>query len=86
MTDGPKSRPGYKCAITAAPTRGIHYPIFIGLKQRKFELVISNEIMLEYEEVLRRQDGSDAWVNIKRLLELLQSRTRTVVHVTRTYF
>lgn len=70
--------------VQAVPRHGRFHAIFLALRDRRFELVISNEIMLEYEEVLLRLGSPETWPSVAHLLKLLH-RFGTVILVKPTY-
>jgi putative PIN family toxin of toxin-antitoxin system len=40
------------CLLASVPPRGDHYWLYLAFKERRFDWLISNEILMEYEERL----------------------------------
>lgn len=70
--------------LQAAPDRGAYRRIILALAAQEFELVISNEILLEYEEILTRLGSETTWPGFRRLAEPLHL-AGTVHQIDPTY-
>ena len=70
--------------LQAVPEHGRYHPIYRGLKAARFELVVSNEILLEYEEIFGRLGASDSWRGVHQVMELLRP-SGTVTRVDPSY-
>ena len=57
------------------------YPILRGLLDGQLTLALSNEILLEYEEVTTRLSGEGRWRDVVGLLELLPQLHGNVLRV-----
>jgi predicted nucleic acid-binding protein len=72
MADDPAARPiialDTNALVQSIPTRGRFRPIIEGFDAGRFQLVVSNEILLEYEEVLKAIGGPTAWSAFESLL------------------
>jgi uncharacterized protein len=55
--------------VRAIPTRSPSHPIMKAFDQSRFVLVVSNEILLEYEEILSRLGGPRTWTAFRALLD-----------------
>lgn len=71
--------------LQAVPTRGRYAEIYRALADRKFELIVSQNILYEYEEVLTLLGAADAWPKVQRVLMLLHNRGRYVRYVEPSY-
>jgi hypothetical protein len=58
--------------VQAVPQTGPYHPIFLALKNRQFVLTISNDIIFEYEEILKKLGAASTWPYLLALLSLLQ--------------
>jgi hypothetical protein len=54
--------------VQSIPTRGRFRPMIEGFDAGRFLLVVSNEILLEYEEILKAIGGQTAWSAFESLL------------------
>ena len=72
MADSPPARPvitlDTNALVQSIPTRGRFRPIIEGFDVGRFDLVVSNEILLEYEEILKEIGGLMAWSSFNSLL------------------
>jgi predicted nucleic acid-binding protein len=72
MADNPAAQPiialDTNALVQSIPTRGRFRPIIEGFDAGRFWLVVSNEILLEYEEVLKAIGGPTAWSAFEALL------------------
>ena len=55
--------------LRSIPTKSDLYPIIKAFDQRRFGLVVSNEILLEYEEILKALGGPIAWLRFRDLMD-----------------
>ncbi len=55
--------------LQSLPSRGRFRPIIEGLVKNLFTIILSNEILLEYEEVLKDRGGVRAWPPFRALHE-----------------
>lgn len=69
--------------VQSIPRRGPFRPIIDAFDDGRFILVVSNEILLEYEEILKAKGGPAAW---PVFLELLKLRETNVRHANPSYF
>ncbi len=69
--------------VQSIPTRGRFRPMIEGFDAGRFLLVVSNEILLEYEEILKAIGGPTAWSAFE---SLLIARATFVRRVDPTYF
>jgi uncharacterized protein len=69
--------------VQSIPTRALFRPIIEGFDTGRFLLVVSNEILLEYEEILKAIGGPTAWSAFEALLI---ARAALVRRVDPTYF
>ena len=87
MADDATERPSVvldtNTLVQAIPSRGRFRPILEGFDAGRFLMVVSHEILLEYEEILRAIGGPSAWTAFESLLE---SRDEHVRRVEPTYF
>ena len=72
MADNPPARQiivlDTNALVQSIPTRSRFRPIIEGFDTGHFILVVSNEILLEYEEVLKAIGGTMAWASFDSLL------------------
>jgi uncharacterized protein len=64
--------------LRSIPTKSTLHPIIKAFDNSRFVLVISNDILLEYEEILQALGGATAW---SRFQDLLGAHTNDVVNV-----
>jgi putative PIN family toxin of toxin-antitoxin system len=64
--------------VRAIPTRSPLRPIIKAFDDRRFILVVSNEILLEYEEILGSIGGPLAWPSFRALLDAHDSDVKYV--------
>jgi predicted nucleic acid-binding protein len=87
MADNPPSWPiialDTNALVQSIPTRGRFRPIIEGFDAGHFVLVVSNEILLEYEEILKAIGGPMAWSSFD---SLLMARAAFVRRVDPTYY
>ncbi len=87
MADSPPARPiitlDTNALVQSIPTKARFRPIIEGFDVGRFDLVVSNEILLEYEEVLKAIGGPMAWSSFD---SLLMARATFVKRVDPTYF
>jgi predicted nucleic acid-binding protein len=69
--------------VQSIPTRARFRPIIEGFDAGRFLLVVSNEILLEYEEILKVIGGPTAWSAFE---SLLIARAAFIRRVDPTYF
>ena len=69
--------------IQSIPRRGPFRPIIEAFDDGRFILVVSHEILLEYEEILGRIGGPAAWPLFSELLRL---RGANIRHANPSYF
>src|SRR5438270_11561976 len=55
--------------LRAIPTRSPLRPFIQAFEEGRFALVVSNEILLEYEEILKQLGGPTAWSSFRDLLD-----------------
>lgn len=55
--------------VRAIPSRGPLRRNLEAFDERRFCLVLSNEILLEYEEILKKLGGPNAWTAVRDLLD-----------------
>jgi putative PIN family toxin of toxin-antitoxin system len=51
------------------PRLSQYRPIFEAFRDRRFLIIVSNEILLEYEEVLKERRGPHAWAALSQLFQ-----------------
>lgn len=87
MADNPAAPPiitlDTNALVQSIPTRGRFRPIIEGFDAGRFLLVVSHEILLEYEEILKAIGGPTAWSAFE---SLLIARASLVRRVDPTYF
>jgi predicted nucleic acid-binding protein len=87
MADDPPARPiitlDTNALIQSIPTRGRFRPIIEAFDVGRFLLVVSTEILLEYEEILKAIGGPTTW---SAFVALLKARADFVRRVDPTYF
>ena len=87
MGDNPAARPiialDTNALVQSIPTRGRFRPIIEGFDAGRLLLVVSNEILLEYEEILKAIGGPTAWSAFE---SLLLARAAFVRRIDPTYF
>jgi uncharacterized protein len=87
MADNPAARPiialDTNTLVQSIPTRGHFRPIIEGFDTGRLLLVVSNEILLEYEEILKAIGSLTAWSAFE---SLLIARAAFVRRVDPTYF
>ncbi len=87
MADNPAARPiialDTNALVQSIPTRGRFRPIIEGFDVGRLLLVVSDEILLEYEEILKAIGGPTAWSSFE---SLLIARAAFVRRVDPTYF
>jgi predicted nucleic acid-binding protein len=87
MVDNPTARPiialDTNVLVQSISTRARFRPIIEGFDAGRFLLVVSNEILLEYEEILKAIGGPTAWSAFEALLI---ARAAFVRRVDPTYF
>ena len=87
MTDNPPAKPRIvldtNVLIQSIPTKSRFRPIIEALDAGRLLLIVSNEILLEYEEILKAIGGPAAWTAFKALLKI---RNAFVKHVDPTYY
>lgn len=54
--------------LVSIPSAGLHYPIFDVLVNRKFDLLITQEIFLEYYEIIERRGSKQSVKNFNRFI------------------
>ncbi len=69
--------------VQSIPSRGRFRPILEGFDVGRFLMVVSHEILIEYEEILRAIGGPSAWSAFESLLEFREEHVR---RVEPTYF
>ncbi len=69
--------------IQSIPRRGPSRPIIDAFEHGQLILVVSDEILLEYEELLKAKGGPAAW---PVFLELLKRHETNVRHANPSYF
>ncbi len=79
MADDPNHRPRVvldtNTLLQAIPTKSRFRTIIEAFEQNLFVLIVSNEIHLEYEEVLKKLGGPRAWPAFQDLLAALPNST-----------
>lgn len=87
MADSPPARPAItldtNALVQSIPTRSRFRPIIEGFDAGRFMLVVSNEILLEYEEILKAICGATAWSSFD---SLLTARAAFVKRVDPTFY
>lgn len=87
MVDNPAAPPiialDTNALVQSIPTRGRFRPIIEGFDAGRFRLVVSSEILLEYEEILKAIGGPTAWSAFE---SLLIARAGFVRRVEPTFF
>ena len=71
--------------LQAIPDRGRYHAIYRAIRGQSIEFIASNEILLEYEEIILARGASGAWVNFRDVLDLLESTSGTVRFVSPSY-
>ena len=66
--------------LVSIPRQSKYRPIFEGLIQKKYTLIISNEILMEYEEILARKANDLTAQNIIKMLVTLSNVEKTEVY------
>ena len=66
--------------LVSIPRQSKYRPIFEGLIQKKYTLIISNEILMEYEEILARKANDLIAQNIIKMLVTLSNVEKTEVY------
>lgn len=66
--------------LVSIPRQSKYRPIFEGLIQKKYTLIISNEILTEYEEILARKANDLVAQNIIKMLVTLSNVEKTEVY------
>lgn len=61
--------------LISIPQKSKYRPIFDSLRQGKFELVVSNDILLEYHEILSLKTSSSLADNVVKLILSLENCT-----------
>jgi len=61
--------------LQAIPTKSRFRPIIEAFEQNRFVLILSNEILLEYEDVLKKLGGARAWPAFQDLLAALPNNS-----------
>ena len=57
------------------------HAIFEGWFRREFVWAVSNDISLEYEEMLIRQSGKERWLQFSRVLDLAEAKGDLILYV-----
>lgn len=68
--------------VSAIPSRNPLRPIIEAFDAGRFVLIVSNDILLEYEEILKRLGGPAAWPALRGLLD---AHPDDVIRVTPSY-
>jgi putative PIN family toxin of toxin-antitoxin system len=71
--------------LQGLPRRGQFHGIIRALVLQKFEMVVSNEILLEYEEIIRLKGRAGAWEGFWEVLDVLRGYYKTVKFVDPVY-
>jgi uncharacterized protein len=66
--------------LVAIPPKSQYRPIFDALLQKKFSLAYSNEILLEYEEILKRKANPIVVANALELLSAMSNIEKVEVY------
>ncbi len=61
--------------LQAIPTKSRFRPIMKAFEQNHFVLILSNENLLEYEELLKKLGGARAWPDFRALLAALPNNS-----------
>jgi putative PIN family toxin of toxin-antitoxin system len=69
--------------LRSIPTKSALQPIIRAFDEGRYVLVVSNEILLEYEEILKKLGGPTAWL---RMRDLLDGHIDDVVKVDPSFF
>ncbi len=64
--------------VQSIPRRGPFRPIIEAFDEGRFILVVSNDILLEYEEILKRLGGPASWSAFVELLGLREANVRRI--------
>ena len=64
--------------LRAVPTRSPLRPIIQAFEEGRFLLVVSNDVLLEYEEILNQLGGATAWSSFRDLLDARAGNTTFV--------
>jgi len=67
--------------VISLTSRSEYHPIYLALVSGKYELFVSHDILLEYEEVLTEKYGLRTVINFMELLNALPN-----VHFVQSYF
>lgn len=67
--------------VMSLTSRSKYHPIYLALVAGKYEMFVSHDILLEYEEVLADKYGISSTLNFMELLNVLPN-----VHFVQSYF
>ena len=66
-------------------SKGACLPILRAMMAGELALAVSNEILLEYEEVLTRQSGAARWQQLCRIMDLAELTTGNLLRVSPSF-
>jgi putative PIN family toxin of toxin-antitoxin system len=66
--------------LVSISSKSDNHWIFQGLLQEKFELIISNEILSEYEEIISRKFSGEVAIDVIRTLLFLPNVSRSEIY------
>src|SRR5207248_724664 len=72
--------------LQTIPAKGRYRAIIEAFAAGRIVLVVSNEILLECEEILKEKGGITAWEAFRDLLDVLANNEGSLRHVYPTYF
>jgi len=55
------------------------------LEQGRISWAVSTSILMEYEEVIRRHAGADAWVIVARMIEIIAQLRQSIIFTSPTF-
>jgi len=61
------------------------HTIFDGWFQRRFRWAVSNDVLMEYEEIITRQSGRHRWLQFVHILDLAEARGHLIMSVAPSY-
>ncbi len=68
--------------LVSVSERSPYYPIYNALKNRKYQLIVTTDILLEYEEIIGEEMGEDIAEDILSFLAL----SSNILKVERTFY
>jgi len=68
--------------LVSVSERSPYYPIYSALKNRKYQLIVTTDILLEYEEIIGEEMGEDVAEDILSFLSV----STNILKVERTFY